>query len=380
MMIWDTMRQVGRSPIAVDMGSTSIKMLQFQGRGPTLSVAAGGLYVLPSDLPASGPERVAACIEGLEQLLAGGPYRGRISASSLADHLVQYKNIRMPSMPPTERVQAVQWEAADRFQLADDDKVEYLEAGTVNLGEETRDELILMAASDQALREHVQILTGAGLKPMAIEPIPVALARCFGRFVRRDSDRQQVRVILDIGGETSKVLILRGRSVAFYKPIDIGGRNLDQAVADRLDLSLAEAADLRRTMGGDRDQADEAEQPLFGDDRQDSVARAVFEATRPVINELAGEVGLCLRYYSVTFRGSRPNRIEIVGGEHQPHLAQSIAEHLQLEVVGAQPLDGIDVSGEQVTIERRETQVLWATAVGLGLRPMAASLGKRGAA
>jgi type IV pilus assembly protein PilM len=379
--LWDPIIHLGRSPIAVDLGATSIKMLQLQASATNPAVAAGGQFVLPLDLPEGSAERREAVVDGLQRLLAASPYRGRKVVSCLPDRVVQYKNIRMPSMPPGERAQAVRWEAGDRFQLGEHDRVEHLEAGSVRVGEQTRDELILMAATDAHLREHVEVLTAAGLTPIAIESTPVALARCFGRFVRRDGDQQQVRVILDVGGASSKVLILRGRSVAFFKTIDVGGRHLDQAVADHLELPTDEAAELRQKVVASGSPSEQADTPLFGSSRRENVHRAVFESVRPVINELANEVGLCLRYYSVTFRGSRPGRIELVGGEApQAQLAEALAEQLQLEVTSAQPLENVDLSGEQITVERRATQGLWATALGLALRPASAGMRKRGAA
>jgi hypothetical protein len=41
----------------------------------------------------------------------------------------------------------------------------------------------------------------------------------------------------------------------------------------------------------------------------------VFDATRSTMEELGREIGLCLRYYSVTFRGQRPNKLRLLGGE-----------------------------------------------------------------
>ncbi len=371
----------GRAPIAVDLGATSIKMLQLQGRGSQLSVGASGLFILPQNLPTEGPERRAVLVDGIQRLLASAPFNGKQCVSCLSDGVLQYKNVRMPSMPTDELAQAVRWEAQDRFQLAEQDRVEFLEAGNVREGEEMREEVILMAAGDEALREHLEVLTQAGLKPAAIEPAPVALARCFGRFVRRDSDQTLARVIVDIGGSGTKVLILRGRTVAFYKPIDIGGRHFDEAVASHLELPLDEAADLRRKLSARTDSEDQSDSQLIGATRRENVHRAIHESVRPVMNELASEIGLCLRYYSVTFRGSRPGRIELVGGESShPQLAQSISEQLQLEVMPAQPLEGIDLSGEHVTIERRETQGLWAAALGMAMRPMSVATRKRGAA
>ncbi len=94
-----------------------------------------------------------------------------------------------------------------------------------------------------------------------------------------------------------------------------------------------------------------------------------LEAIRTPVNELAKEIGLCLRYYSVTFRGGRPGQVELVGGEAaQPRLPELIAEQLEVDVALGKPLAGIELSSSQIAIERRGSQSEWAVAAGLALR------------
>jgi len=102
-------------PIGLDIGSTALRMLQLRGAGDGLAVAAAGRCELPADLKADSPERPAVLIEAIKQLLASAPFEGRRIVLAFPDVDVQYKNIRMPSMPPNELAQAVRWEAAERF-------------------------------------------------------------------------------------------------------------------------------------------------------------------------------------------------------------------------------------------------------------------------
>ena len=225
-----------------------------------------------------------------------------------------------------------------------------------------------MAVSDAVLQGHMDLLTGLGLRPVAIETEPTGLCRTFARLRRREDDQDQVRAVIDVGLTTSKVLILRGNRVVFYKPVQIGGHNLNQAVAKSLDLSLEDAAAMRGKIARGADESEQGQQ-LFGSTRRENVQRAVLEATRPIVTELANEAGLCLRYYSVTFRGARPSTIGLVGGEsHDPQLASVIGEQLEIEAAPVAPLAGIDLSPSHVTIERRGTQGEWALATGLALR------------
>lgn len=358
-------------------------MIQFaRERAGELSVIASGHYVLPDDLTDAQARR-EALIEGISHLLNSAPFHGRNVVASLPDALIQYKNVRLPQMPPDERPQAVRWEAAERFELDEDARVDFLAAGEVRQGEQVRDELILMAINGRDLRPHMEMLLAAHLKPIALEPVPVAICRCLARKVRRESDQQEVRVVVDIGLTASRVLILRSSRVVFYKSIEVGGQMLNLAVADRLELSVAEAAELRRKLRDqdqDRSQGESAE-PLFGSTRQEHVSRAVQDAVRPIVIDLAKEIGLCLRYYSVTFRGHRPEHLGLVGGEaYDSSIAKIISDQLEMKAAASSPLEGIDLSDDQVTLDRRKCLAEWAVAGGLAMRQGSGALGLRGAA
>lgn len=370
----------GVTPIGLDVGTRSIKMLQFAGAADELRALASGQYVLPGDLPAHGPDRVAALTAGINQLLDTSGFRGRRVVASLPDAMVQYKNMRLPQMPPTERTEAVKWEAADRFELDDEARVDYLDAGEVRQGDQVRDELILIAVNGRPLREHMEAMLHAGLRPVALEPAPVAIGRGLGRLVRREADQQEVRVIIDMGARATRVIVMRGRRILFYKPIDIGGEAINRAVAEHLEISEADAHELRHKLR-DGEDGDPAEgEALFGSTRRENVSRAVHDSVRPIVIDLANEIGLCLRYYSVTFRGARPNGLGLVGGEAYDTLAAKIiGEQLEMATRVICPLEGVDLSHPHVALERRAHQAEWAVAAGLALRQPAA-MRMRGAA
>jgi len=373
----------GCSPIGLDIGSSSIKMVQLSHPTSAASVIASGQFAMPDDLKPGDPDYRAAVVDGIGKLLESSPFRGRQVVAALPNRLLQFKNVRMPQMPAAERANAVKWEAAERFQLSDAPAiVQHLVAGEVRQGDEVQDELILMAATQQAIDDYTHLLIDAGLTPAALEPIPVPVARTFARSMRRESDRDQIRVCVEIGRAGSNVIILRGGRVVFFKPIDIGATRINNAVAEHLDLSASDATELRRKLAAAGEDGEPDTEHLFGSTRRENVRRAVFEAVRPVVGELATEVGLCLRYYSVTFRGQRPNRVLLAGGEaHDPTVLGLLQEQMEAEVAVADPLDGIDLSSQQVAIERRGGRTEWTVATGLALRPSAPATARlRGAA
>ncbi|MAE60590.1 MAG: hypothetical protein CMJ49_04435 [Planctomycetaceae bacterium] len=357
------------TPIGLDLGASGAKMLQLVRVDGGWSINACGRYDLPRSVPADGPQRQEALTEGIRALLASSPFHGRDVVSCLPVSVVQYKNTRMPQMPADELAQAVQWEAQDRLQLGDQGaKIQHLDAGDVRQGDQTRREVILMGVTDAALRDHIHVINSTGLNPVSVDVTPTAIARCFARNIRRQADMEAGHLFIDVGRSCSKVIILRGHTISFFKLIDIGGDHLDAAVAENVNLSHDEVASIRRRLADGRT-AEDDDGKLFGSSRRDSVKQAVGEAVRAVVSTLAREIGLCLRYYSVTFRGARPTVAQLVGGEaHDAHLVGSLTDQLDLDVQVADPLPGIDRSHPAIAIERRDLMPEWAVAGGLVMR------------
>lgn len=372
--------QHNRCPIGIDFGGHSVKMLQLRRlpagddpAAPRWAIQAAASRTLAADLPTRGQARQQAVAKAITDMLEGGSFHGRRCVSCLPADLLQYKNLRIPRMPLDEMRSAVEWEAKDRLKLDPGQAmVQFYAAGEVRQGEEQREEIILMAAPRPQVDEHVQVLTDCGLDPAAIDAVPSALARVL--TAPASADGESADVIIDVGYFSTKVIMLRDGRVQFLKLIDIGGRKLDEMVAQHLNLPLGDASELRRCINGSGGGSSE----LFGSTRRETVERAVFETLRATVGDLSREVGLCLRYVSVTFRGRRPDKALLVGGEvHEQGLAQLLAEGAGIAVEPAQPFAGIDVGDWGPTMNRDGRYSEWAVAAGLSMRPEARTVSKR---
>ena len=95
----------------------------------------------------------------------------------------------------------------------------------------------------------------------------------------------------------------------------------------------------------------------------------VIDAVRGKVEELGREVALCLRYCSVTFRGLRPKRVMMTGGQaYDPAVMKLLGEQLAIECHIAQPLKGIDTSAADLGSDRRGMLAEWNLCAGLAFR------------
>jgi type IV pilus assembly protein PilM len=238
-------------------------------------------------------------------------------------------------------------------------QIRYLNAGEVRQGSDARQEVIVLAAKDAEVNDFIEQLHRCGVVVESLDFEPCSIYRTVDRFIRRREDEQEVHVLVDIGARRSQVLIGKGREISFYKPIDIGGNQLTEAVGRKLGITVDEARTLRHRFA--KPMSDPAA-------RKDPVRQTVFDGVRSLVEELAREISLCLRYYSVTFRGHRPNKLRLTGGEAaDPNVLTLLNANLPLPVEATRTLRNADISVIPPH-ERDGDMSEWAVAFGLALK------------
>lgn len=352
-------------PIGLDIGASSIKMLQLSKDDEQPSILAAAQHDIPPT--ASDPSELEILIKKtITSALRRHPFQGREVVTALGVGDYQMKNIRLPRMPTQELTSAVEFEANERFDFGESGvQIRYVPVGEVRHGNELKEEVIVFAAPDEVVQARLDMLESLRLRPTAIDIAPCAAARSFIRFLRRAEDVDSINVFLEIGHRGSSIIITRGPEISFLKLIDIGGKLLNEAVAKSLGIAKQEAADLRiRIMREDSGGRGNARGTV-----PDEMRAAVADAVRPFIERLSRDVQLCLRYFAVTFRGQKPESLTIVGGDaHEPSLKKIISEAIDVPCLIGHPLRGMGRLGLIGGRDRRTFQPAWAVVGGLALR------------
>jgi type IV pilus assembly protein PilM len=375
-------------PIGIDIGAGGVRLFQARRTGfsgESIEAVAAARLELPftADEPGSAA-RTAQIAASLKARLAAGGFIGRACVLSLDNRLLRVRSVRHPRMPDDELDRAIALDAPARLGFAPsggtggaaDEKqaaceIGWLRAGEVRQGEEFRDEVILVGAAHDPIERLIFALAGIGLRPQAVEPGFVAAARPFTRALRRTEDQNTVRVIVDVGLLSTGVTIIRGQSIAFHKPLELGGLSMTRAAAQRLGLEPDALISIRRQR--------QSRLPI-----EPRVDRAVFEAVRPTLADIANEVSLCLRYFGVSFRGSRPESCLIIGGEAaEPHFDEILSSTTNLPAAVGHPLTGISLDRLQPALPAAgggaangptvTDDAAWTVAAGLSLRGLPTS-------
>jgi len=363
-------------PIGLDIGHDSIKMIQLAVNNDRVSVIAADKVRVDANINGDGEERRRSIVAAIKRMLAKGGFRGRNVVSCLPNDRLKITSLRLAEAETDQIEHALTREAVHRFGLnPDKDTVKYIIAGSVRQGDEIKNELILFATDGETLKSHIALLEEAQLRPVAIDNVPCALFRSFERSLRRQDDREHTLVFVDVGSRFTTLVFGRGTEICFIKQINIGGEKFNREIAARLGINTDEVQILRSRLRMERG-LPPPWSGLTGQAPADSIQRldastrqTIVDATTAIAEKLAREITLCLRYYTVTFRGKSVEKTFLSGGQaYEDILLDVLAQRLNLEVEVARPLRGFDMKNVTLDVSEQDLFCEWAVAVGLSFK------------
>ncbi len=136
-------------------------------------------------------------------------------------------------------------------------------------------------------------------------------------------------VVLSLGTDTTDLVITNGYRV-WQRSIPLGGSHFTKALTKELRLTFAKAEHLKK-------HATQAEDP-----------KAVFQAMRPVFNDLVTEIQRSIGYFTSIDRGAKIGRVITLGNAMRlPGLQKYLSQNLGHNVAEVKSYRGI--TGETVT-------------------------------
>jgi len=378
-MSWN-FRSHDLQPIGLDIGHDSIKMIQLDIGERQIHVVAADKVRIDSQVRSDDALRRRFVISAIQQMRARGSFRGKAVISCVPNEQMRITSLRLAESGPDEVEEALRKEMAQRFGLnPDKDSMDYIVAGSVRQGDEIKNELILFAVDSPTIENHVKMLEEAKLRPVAIDTMAGALFRSFERLLRRQEDKERILVLVDVGSSSTVAVFGDNGAISFVKHMPIGGQRFANEIGSRLGVGSEQTERLRRILRrGKNGTVGESTVSVAGGVDEEakmeaSTKQVVVDAISSIAEELAGQISRCLRYYTVTFRGTRIERVYLTGGEaYEDILVNVMRRQLPVDVEVGQPLKGFDLSAEGARInfdsDKRGLLCEWAVAVGLGLK------------
>ena len=367
-------------PIGLDIGHHSIKMIQLAMVGDKIEVLAADENRIEPETNGNEQAYRENIVSSIKRMLARGNFHGTNVVSCLSSGDLKITSMRLNEAEGTKTEEGLRGEVTQRLGLdPDKDAMDYILAGNVRQGDEIKNELILFVTNNELVKNHIEVLEEAGLKPIAIDTIPCALFRSFERSLRRHDDREHAVIFIDVGSSYTTVVFNRDGEICFVKQIRIGAGDFNREVASKLDISNSEAEILRGKLQAEYSlpspKSNSVKEVCVDNEPKIDIAtrQLMIDEISKIAERLAKEISLCLRYYTVTFRGKRIERaIMTGGGVYEKILVDVLQRQLAVKIEIAQPLKGLDLSNKRANLnfygDRRGWLCEWAVALGLSLK------------
>lgn len=313
--------------------------------------------------PGSEEIRRAVEVPHLDGVVDANALRSALRGFSGRDAVVapppgelELRPVRLPRLEGEELREAARWEVASLLEVDGSDLVAEPIVVSRQQGDDGRMEMLVVAGRSSRLSTMLEPVLESGLRPVAVEPGFLAAARVFSRRSRRDAEREEVRLVIEVGFDGSWLVVMRGDAVVFAKSVATGGDDIDREIARDLGISEDEAAITRH------DAIDDRLDGLVHEAVRDCVRRS----TRPLVEEAA----MALRYATVSARLGRARAVHVTGpAGRSPGLGQVIDAAfpgipLEVDHVFDARLDANPAIG------RGGGAPAWTCAYGLSIRPL----------
>jgi type IV pilus assembly protein PilM len=343
-----------RNLVGLDIGSSSVKVVELQGKPGSLTLQSLAHEGLQPDTVVDGQiMELNAVSHTIAHVFAANQIKTAAVAAGVSGSSVIVKNIIVPPMTEDELQESIEWHAEEHIPFdISDVALDYQITG------KTPDSLhVLMAACKRDFVANIrQAIQLAGKQPCVIDVDAFALQNCYE--VNYEPQPGQTVALLNVGASTSNINIVDGARSVFTRDVSFGGNQYTAALQKEFGLTFEQAEQLK------------CSGKLAGDAEPRNLA-PVFES---VSDTLVLEVQKTFDFFRATSDNGQVQKILLSGGGSKlPRIADFLAENFGVPVEFLDPFRKIKINGRRYDPDYLSAVVPeMAVAVGLALRGVAA--------
>lgn len=342
-----------KSVAGLDVGSSSIKVIELEGKMNSLNLVSVGFENLPGDTVVDGQiMELNTVSEAIQNICTNHQIKANQVVTGVSGHSVIIKNIVLPPMSREELEESIDWHAEEHipYDLAD---VNLDYQVTAESPEATH---VLIAACKRERIDNIkQAIQLSGKQPVVIDVDTFALQNCYE--VNYQPQPTDVVTLLNIGASTMNINIVQGTRSLFTRDITVGGSQFTDVLQRSLGISFQHAEALKRGVNDAMSGVEEKSIEPLMDNVMETVALEI-QKTFDFYRATADDGGVAVQ--KILISG---------GGSKLENLSQQLSQRLELPVEVLDPFRQIKVDTRKFDPDYlSEIMPEMAVAVGLALR------------
>jgi type IV pilus assembly protein PilM len=341
----------GKNLVGVDIGASSIKVVQLREARKKLQIVRWGWAPLPPQTIIDGHVMNSGVVtEALARIFQDGKIQQRDVAIGVYGQSVIVRKITVPMMTPAELDEQIHWEAEQHIPF--DIKLMSIDYEVLRRKTESGQmDLLLVAAKKDEINDYASILREAKLRPVVVDINAFTIQNIFEHQFALPQDG--TIALLNIGAAVSSLNIVAKGVSAFTREITNAGNAITEEIRKALGCSYEQAEAYKK--GGGPTQI---------------VPQEVTQIINQACQGLAGEIQRSLDFYLATSGEQEISRIYVCGGTaYLAPLVQAVERRARVPVQLFDPMSNLSVDAKFVNEPQiRAMAAQMVVALGLSLR------------
>ncbi|GBE15288.1 cell division protein FtsA [bacterium BMS3Abin14] len=307
----------------LDIGSSSIKVVQLKETGKGYRLVNLGVRALPQEAIVDGAIMDAGVIsDTIREMVRDIKLKVKDVAVSVSGHSVIIKKIKVQEMTEEELERNIQFEAEQYVPFdASEVNMDFVILGPSR--DKDKMDVLLVVVKKDVINDLVSVVRDAGLNPVVADVDAFALENMYEtNYVLPP---EEVIALVNVGASTTNINIIKDGVSIFTRDISVGGNQFTDAIQKQLQVSFDDADQLKRgeTVG---EKGPAEVKPILG----------------VISDNLGQEVQRSLDFFNSSNPEVKIGRISLCGGGAKvPDIAQSIEQRIGVQVEMINPVESI---------------------------------------
>ncbi len=343
----------------IDLGMCALKAIKLEVKGGQVVATAFEYIEHPKILsqPDADPDELVR--EALGQFLERNQIKGDFIAVGVPGQSGLARFVKLPPVAEAKIADIVKFEAKQQIPFPLDEVIwdfQRLNKGEIIDGLALETEIGLFAMKKDMVYRAIQQFKQVDIEVHLVQMAPLAICNyiaydLLGKGTDNaddDEESNECVVGLEIGTDSSNLVITNGGRIIWQRPIPIGGNHFTRALTKEMKLTFAKAEHLKKNAAKSPD------------------LKKILSSLKQVLNEFVGEVQRSLGYFTNTHRHAEIQYMVGMGNAFRlPGLQKFLQDKLQIEVRKFQSLERTE--GDVVTTAPTFSENILSFAVAYGL-------------
>jgi len=327
--------------IGLDIGSSSVKFVQFIKREDGLHLFKVGLEDLPLEVDAASKENEIVLI--LNRLLQGVEIKKSDFILSVNCPRTGTQVKAVPYMPKKDLAEGVRMTAKNYFPFpVDKALLNFVVLGEIVEKGIKKYQILVATSPHETVAKYMALLDKLGIEPLSFIPASYALEQLIETATIKNDEG--VKCFLEIGTHYTELVIFEGKKPILFRKIPFEGKDFTRVLmsvlsseSGRIQLTREEAEKIKHEFGIPPEGTSQKAGGKFS-------AEQILSLYRSPLEKLINEIERSFDYYREECTGKKIDLLVLLGGEAGlKGLAEYLSKGLGMNVINGDSLTGIKI-------------------------------------